>query len=132
MTGMGFKRGPGAPRYAKQKKRAMINPVSDKQQARTDELKAKLLVLLAKQHELYGTTRCEAGFSGEEGECFGDLFWDHVIPRSRFPKNVDGYSNAQVLCWFHNGKKSSKVTDFRPPEMIEACKMLDQQEEMEK
>ena len=125
MTGMGFKKDPRAPKFSRPKKRAMINPVSENQQARTDELKAKLLILLAKQHELYGTTRCEAGFKGEPGECYGDLVWDHVIPRSRFPENVDGYSNAQVLCWFHNGKKGSRVTDYRPPEIIRACEVLD-------
>lgn len=125
MTGMGFKKDPRAPKFSRTKKRAMINPVSEKQQVRTDELKAKLLILLAKQHELYGTERCEAGYKGEPGDCYGDLVWDHVIPRSRFPENVDGYSNAQVLCWFHNGKKSSRVTDYRPQVMIDACQKMD-------
>ena len=106
-------------------KRSRLKPVSKKQRKRTDELDEKLKVLLTKQVELYGTTRCEAGFKLRDGKCFGVLHFDHIIPRSRHPENVDGYANGQILCTGHNGEKGSKDTDYRPEKMREACEALD-------
>jgi 5-methylcytosine-specific restriction endonuclease McrA len=121
MTGIGMKRDPNAPRKG-------IRRVSKKQARRTAALKDKLLVLLAKQVELYGSTYCEAGCKLGDGKCGGDLVWDHVIPRSRHPQNVDGFYNAQVLCSVHNGLKGSRSTDYRDGRMQDACRQLDQED----
>jgi len=132
MTGIGMKRDPNTKPH--QMKRSRIKPVSKKQRKRTAELKDKLTILLTKQVELYGSPRCEAGFQLQDRKCMGDLCADHIIPRSRHPKNidVDGFSNLQVLCGYHNttykGSRTGPAWDFRPQRMREACERLDSED----
>lgn len=121
MTKMGMKRDDDAKPY--KFKRSRLRKVSKKQAKRNRVLRSKLEVVLGVQHEIYGTTRCEAGFKGWKDGCFGDLVLDHV--QTRQAQNPDGYENLQVLCVAHNGLKGSKRgLDFRPQEMIDKMREL--------
>ena len=119
--GMGKKKHPGqAPKPLKK--------VSKKQRKRTSTLQCKTAAILAKQLELYGTTRCEAGIKKWGGTCFGTLIADHV--KGRNIDNADAYTNLQILCSGHNGLKENvpggSKLDFRPKEMVEAMKELEE------
>jgi len=116
--GIGMRKPLGTPRKG-------LKPRSEKQAVRTEDLKDKLETLLQKQMELYGTTRCEAGFAGWNGKCppGSPLVVDHVNTRNI--KDPDRLENLQVVCWAHNGVKGSKRLNFRPQIMIDALKELD-------
>jgi hypothetical protein len=115
--GIGFKRDPD-------KKPSRLRRVSKKQAKRNRALKGKLGEILAIQHELYGTERCEAGAQGWKPGCFDTLVLDHVETRNGV--DSDRYENLQVLCVAHNGLKGSvRGLDFRPKEMVERMKELD-------
>ena len=122
-TAIGCKRTEDAEPY--RMKRVELRKVSKKQAKRTRVLQSKLVTLLQKQVELYGTCRCEQGWVKKRGDCFGELVLDHVIPRSRCPKGVDDFKNLQILCSGCNSAKGSGDTDYRDGRMIEACRMLD-------
>ena len=123
MTGIGMKRDKSA--KPARLERSVLRRVSKKQKRRTDSLRAKLTALLTKQVELYGTTRCEAGINESCPTCFGELVLDHIIPRSRYPKGVDGFQNLQVICTGHNGAKGSRAIDYRDTGMKWACIEMD-------
>ena len=121
-TGIGSKRKLDAKGMAFKRK---IRPISKKQAKRNRALRSKLEVVLGVQHELYGTTRCEAGFKGWKAGCFGDLVLDHVDTRNG--RDPDRYENLQALCSAHNGLKGSvRGLDFRGAEMLQRMRDLDE------
>lgn len=132
MTIIGMKKNPFEPRKGLKRggpieRKKGLRKVSKKQRRRTETLKGKLAEMLSVQHEIYGTERCERGFSfrnmGLKADCSGDLVADHVGTRNQ--DDADRYENLQVLCWGCNSAKGSKRGDYRPAVMRERMKELD-------
>ena len=125
-SGRGGIGGSGKKNAKKWPSRSKLRQVSPKQRKRTEDLKDKLEVLLAKQHEIYGTERCEMGFAlGEKCPEDSPFVVDHVGTRNQ--SDADRFGNLQVLCIFHNGIKGSKRIDFRPHRMKLELEELDEQ-----
>jgi hypothetical protein len=120
-----LKKGPFKPRFSH------IRKVSPKQRARTKDWQAKFEIYKTEQTRILGTAYCEVGWHVGLGPCFGELEADHVIPRGRHPKNVDGFSNMQAICNRHHEWKTRTPgmgdKDFRSGRMIKAMQLLDRQ-----
>lgn len=134
-TGIGSKKRWNGSTYTERKREPFkprftpIRKVSKKQRARTKDWQAKFMIYKAKQVEIFGTPYCDMANGFPAVKCWGELEPDHIIPRGRHPKNVNGFWNMQAGCHGHHSLKTTTPglgdKDFRSGKMIMAAHELD-------